>query len=221
MGYSLQSGVSFCFVGNRLIFLDLNGDRYICLPAAAEQSFQKLCDGEPLDSDDRHRLGGVCAGILVEAEQSSLPRACMPPPPATASLLEKACSPVSVGDMLPAFAHLLRASAALRLLPLRLVMSGLAKAKTKILPTSAGSDDRAGMIAAAFQQVALIATPLDKCLPRSIAVASRCIALGVSPTLVVGVKLQPFAAHCWVQAGQRILNERIDGIREFTPILVI
>jgi hypothetical protein len=44
---------------------------------------------------------------------------------------------------------------------------------------------------------------------------------GLYADLVFGVIRQPFAAHCWVQARGVVLNDRLDRVAEFTPILVI
>jgi len=38
---------------------------------------------------------------------------------------------------------------------------------------------------------------------------------------VFGVKLNPFSAHCWVQAGDIVLNDAIDHVTIHTPILVV
>jgi len=39
--------------------------------------------------------------------------------------------------------------------------------------------------------------------------------------LVLAVKLQPFAAHAWVQWQDLVVNDRVDAVRDFTPILVV
>lgn len=39
-------------------------------------------------------------------------------------------------------------------------------------------------------------------------------------TLVFGVTLEPFLAHCWLQTPDVLLNESYDRVRRFTPILV-
>ncbi|RYM07421.1 lasso peptide biosynthesis B2 protein [Sphingobium cupriresistens] len=41
------------------------------------------------------------------------------------------------------------------------------------------------------------------------------------PDVVLGVQLGPFSAHCWVQHEDRLVNDRVDMVRTFTPILVL
>jgi hypothetical protein len=40
------------------------------------------------------------------------------------------------------------------------------------------------------------------------------------PRWIFGVKLEPFAAHCWVQSGDTVLNDTVEVVRQYTPILV-
>ena len=48
MGFTLRNGISFCRVGDRIIFLDIVTDRYFCLSPEAEHSFRALAeDGTP------------------------------------------------------------------------------------------------------------------------------------------------------------------------------
>ena len=39
--------------------------------------------------------------------------------------------------------------------------------------------------------------------------------------LVFGVKLHPFAAHCWVQSEDLVLNDRLENVASFSPVRVI
>ncbi|MBV1686399.1 lasso peptide biosynthesis B2 protein [Novosphingobium sp. G106] len=59
------------------------------------------------------------------------------------------------------------------------------------------------------------------CLPASLALSRALGQAGTNYALVVGVKLNPFAAHCWVQAGDMVLNDDLETIRAFTPIRVV
>jgi hypothetical protein len=41
------------------------------------------------------------------------------------------------------------------------------------------------------------------------------------PDLVLGVRMMPFAAHAWVQDGDTVLNDTVDYVSAYTPILVV
>jgi hypothetical protein len=41
------------------------------------------------------------------------------------------------------------------------------------------------------------------------------------PQWVFGVKLTPFAAHCWVQDRTLILNDTVENVQKYTPIMAI
>jgi len=76
-------------------------------------------------------------------------------------------------------------------------------------------------LAAAFSALAPILGRAENCLPRSIAFHALAYAAGHVPSLVIGVKRDPFSAHCWVQDGTLVLNDSAEHVRIFTPILII
>lgn len=43
---------------------------------------------------------------------------------------------------------------------------------------------------------------------------------GLSADWVFGVQTWPFRAHCWLQAGPTVLNDTVDRVAGFSPILV-
>jgi hypothetical protein len=73
----------------------------------------------------------------------------------------------------------------------------------------------------AFESGALIRSAVDRCLPRSIALARVLARYGCRCEVVLGVKLRPFAAHCWVQTEQLVLNESVEEAARYTPILIL
>jgi len=73
----------------------------------------------------------------------------------------------------------------------------------------------------AFEHARLLRSAADRCLPRSIALACCLAARGVRPVVVIGVKLAPFGAHCWVQAGDEVLGDTAEEVLRYRPILVI
>jgi hypothetical protein len=44
---------------------------------------------------------------------------------------------------------------------------------------------------------------------------------GYAPRWVFAVRTWPFAAHCWLQAGDTALTDFADTLQPFTPIMTI
>jgi len=216
----MRAGISFCRVSGRLLFLDVPGDRYFCLDDAAERSFARLVGGDQLTSEDRQALDKLIAqGLLHPTDLATPPVPCVPPRAVDTSLLDIGRPPRAAG-LAASFAAQARAATALRLRGLDAVLRRVARRKAA-LPAAPPPRDALEKVAGAFDRLALLATPLDRCLPRSVAVAHRLLDRGVPPDLVIGVKLHPFGAHCWVQHGGAVVNDRVDTVRAFTAILVI
>ncbi|SMF60995.1 lasso peptide biosynthesis B2 protein [Allosphingosinicella indica] len=73
--------------------------------------------------------------------------------------------------------------------------------------------------AAAYRDVRRLIPLPPICLADSLAMRRWLARRGIAVALVFGVKLSPFAAHCWLQAGSRVVNDSLDNVRPFTPIL--
>lgn len=61
----------------------------------------------------------------------------------------------------------------------------------------------------------------SNCLSDSLALLSFFKSRGASADLVFGAKLDPFSAHCWLQDGDVLLNDRLDRIEGFAAVGVI
>ncbi|QNM83345.1 lasso peptide biosynthesis B2 protein [Sphingomonas sabuli] len=59
------------------------------------------------------------------------------------------------------------------------------------------------------------------CLADSLALLIFLQRHGATASLIFGAKLDPFAAHCWLQAGPTLLNDRLDRIEGFTPVAAL
>lgn len=219
MGFALRPGVSFCDVSGRLVFLDVHADRYFALSPAHEQTFRQLLDLP----DQAGRLAEGCPvpGLLVETDTPTALRPVTLHRVADASLLDDPNPSGRVFHLVGALAHIRRARHILRHGGLHHVLDDLARAKAAATPGSMPDPDRLRGMATAFEMTARLVRSHDQCLPRSIALARRCLAVGLPVDLVIGVKLRPFSAHCWVQAGSWLVNDHIDNVRSFTPVLTI
>jgi len=61
----------------------------------------------------------------------------------------------------------------------------------------------------------------DACLRNSLTALEFLGKYEVYPRCVFGVKMEPFAAHAWVQEGAVVLTDPIEHVRTFTPIMVV
>jgi hypothetical protein len=58
-----------------------------------------------------------------------------------------------------------------------------------------------------------------RCLLSSVVLSEFLARYGMRSQCVLGVKARPFAAHCWLECGGRVLNDSVERVRAFTPIL--
>lgn len=221
MGFALRPGISFCEVGDQLLFLDVPADRYFCLGESAEREFQLLLKtGGPAAAD-----GAVArmlkTGLLVEADGASLPTPSRAPQAPSSSLLDRPLPAAGTWLRLGVLRGLVVARLAVRLQPLERVLEQLVLRKARTRLRQADQADVMQEVAAAFDWTRTMMRSHDQCLPRSLAAAHRLAALGVEADFIMGVSLNPFAAHSWVQCGPCLVNDRLDAVRHFTPILCI
>ncbi len=59
------------------------------------------------------------------------------------------------------------------------------------------------------------------CLFDSLALVHFVARFGLYPDWVFGVRAEPFEAHCWVQAGNVVLNDTVERVSAFTPIMSV
>jgi hypothetical protein len=60
-----------------------------------------------------------------------------------------------------------------------------------------------------------------KCLVRSFLLLRHLRRHGLDARWVFAVRTWPFEAHCWIQAGQTVLNDARDRLEAYAPILVV
>lgn len=63
--------------------------------------------------------------------------------------------------------------------------------------------------------------PHNECLKDSLTLMEFLAAYELHPTLVMGVRVRPFAAHCWVQAEGVVLTDHESTVQRYSPILAI
>lgn len=204
--------LAFCIIDDRAIFLDVDGDRYFSLPARLNRAFvDGLAHPDGLRDEDREHL--IRLGILVEAARglpAVQPRLCSP-----TQMIE----PTDPRRML-FLAAITQSRMRFRVRYwrfARIIRTERHRRRTEQPP--AGTLEPARLYAS-FCALAAWFGEEDQCLARALAYRMIAMKHGHEASLVIGVKLDPFAAHCWVQNGDSLLNDRLERVRLFTPILV-
>ncbi|HTU11567.1 MAG TPA: lasso peptide biosynthesis B2 protein [Allosphingosinicella sp.] len=213
MQLRLAPHVSFGLVGERPVFLDLARDRYLILDGEAAAAFDRLRGPDPgLTEAQASRL--VATG-LFEQGPSPGPIAPLAAPAATAQLELEGTGRAGIGDRLAAWRLLRRVHSELRSTPLLTLLL-----RRACLPSRPGAAEAGGAPALArrFLRGRASAPQKPRCLPDSLALWDWLQKRGIASSIIFGVKLDPFGAHCWVQHGALALNEALDRVAEYDAV---
>lgn len=214
---ALAPGVHVAVVDDDLVFLDVPQDRYVCLPGVALTA--RVDAGRTaIDIDSPALLGELReAGLTTEAQAPRAPwRA--PPRPEVCTLRREVEAP-RLRDV---------PEGARAVTDLWVAYRGRSLAELlKMMPSpkgdapSTGSLDEVVRIAIRFQRWAPFAPTSAKCLLRTFMLRRLLRRRGQDALWVFGVRTRPFGAHCWLQADGIVLDDDVDRIAAFEPILVV
>jgi hypothetical protein len=204
----LRPGVRATPIDSDLALLDVGADAYVCLPeaGAAWRAGPKRPDGAALLAALRS------AGLALDT-----PAPASPPPDPTLPRRR-----IGGMDAAPTRHDIVRL--ALALVDLRRGYHRRAfrdvltfVRKRPATPTSA-DDPELRRLCAVFEQ-AVVWLPLSgKCLLRSFLLLRFLQRSGRDATWVFGVRLWPFAAHCWLQVEDVVLDDWPERLSPYTPI---
>lgn len=212
----MAPGAGYCEVGGELVFLDLVRDRYFALRGADRAAFERLRAGGPNDSEAMGRL--VATGFLARADgEASLASASIeiPAKDIAAWRNERFGFAMAVSTALA----LRRARRAMRAGRLASTIEERRRRKADI--GVAGADEAACRLAARYAASRWIHPEPPRCLVDALALDDLLLSQGLGVAMVFGVRLDPFAAHCWLQTPETVLTGTAAEARNFTPILVI
>lgn len=217
MTYALASGLHACVADRRLVLLSLPCDRYWMLPAAAEAAALRALTGKPLHAGDAPVLERLAArGLLRPSSCGNESALCTHPMPST-SMVEQQWERPALTEMLRSWFAVIGAMALLRLNGLEAMIDRVRASELR----RHANIERISVLASSFAELRFAVRTMDRCLPLSVALAVRAKREDEGVRLVLGVAGNPFAAHAWVQHGACLLNDRLDAVAGFTPILAV
>jgi len=210
MAWTLSPHVTFCVAAGEVIFLDTRRDRYFSLPGAKAECFQAwLANGTPgplptklafLSKEGLLRDGAQRHGVAPIQRQRPVAEV-----PVTQ---DWRAGFAQSWDVVGSFRSVRRA-----------LRGGLQPALDRITPPARATES-AAELAASFQWVRNKFPRRPKCLLDSLALLDFLHWQNAEATIVFGINARPFAAHCWVEHRGTVLNDSLDIVSPFTPILV-
>lgn len=205
---TLRADVHLACVGPDAVLLDVAHDSYHCLADGAEIC-RALESGEAsVSSSGLTEL--LEAGLLTQESVAVRRR---PPALPSRSVIHSPKRPFRLSDLRPAGAALGHVRQARKETGLQPYLQ---------LQGDVVDPDPLATIAAAKRFWTLLPyLPIEgECLVRSAMLAQFLRSLGLSADWVFGVRLCPFSAHCWVQVEDVCLNDDVERLLPYTPILV-
>jgi hypothetical protein len=227
MTLRLKPDLHWCVCAGRVVLLDLKADRYFCVPAGVDEAFLRAAEGDALP-DDRNKLQALLDRGLV-LDQGGVGGGGGGARPATRTIVAEADGDLfgealpraNAWDLLTVVVLQARAALQLRRQPLSVITRHVAAEGEAASRRPPGGLDRLLAIVSAFAASSLALREADRCLARALAAHAACCREGIAPKLVLGVQLDPFRAHAWVQLGTRVLIGDYEQVRLFTPIAVL
>lgn len=214
--YRLPDHLGACEVDGHMLMLDLRRDRYLQLDPYTAAALRRWRDQPEVSSREAGLTPLVERGMLIPAEPFRGPSRALRPVP-DRSLLDRAPRvPRRAWAVVPEIAATLWVTRG------RLRRSGLECAVREVRrrTPAATATDPAGHVAL-FRTARRLLPAAPNCLIDSLALSAFLARRSIHSELVFGVKLDPFAAHCWLQNDDAILNDAADSVTTFTPIMVI
>ncbi|MBP7703741.1 MAG: lasso peptide biosynthesis B2 protein [Caulobacter sp.] len=217
MAWHLAPAVTLAPVGDDLVFLDVEQDAYLCVPGGAGALRRTSYSVDVADPDLAAEL--AAAGLLEERPGASLGR--RPAPTAREDLGDIIRPHIGFGDRL-AFAASIVANGrryhgrALK----QIIAVATARGEGPSRFSGAPPDQALLRQAMIFERLLPWAPRQEACLYRSFMLLQFLGELGRDANWVFGVRTRPFEAHCWIQAGGVVLDDSVDHVASFAPILV-
>lgn len=219
MMLSLANHVVAAELAQQTILLDIRHGRYWAYPGLLRTLLADEGVQPGSASNDRMRQRLTSLGLVGKAPRSRFD-------------LEVAAAEVGVSDWLDCGGQVSpwfcakalwiqwQTARQLRALALEAIVGRLQARKAR---TASRPDNPAALASQvlAFRWTHSLIPPRDRCLMKAVALYDFLIDDHPDVTLVIGVRAAPFHAHAWVQAERLLLDDEIERIRLFKPILVV
>jgi hypothetical protein len=244
--YLLARHVFVCLHGEHAVLLDLLRDQYLALDAGTSDQLAGMIGDWPVRSPESlghlsHRDTGPVENMINDLLQRGLittdPDEGKSATPVTAPQPSEALfSTAELPDdttAVPLLTQTARTTALLiasgtaalrlRFFPIHRTIGRVARAGRRATSKQLAFDKNTARqgVALFYQMRPFLFSADNACLFDSLVLMLFLRRLGVFPQWIFGVRTGPFAAHCWLQHGRTVLNDSVENIRSYTPIMLV
>lgn len=237
--YALANHVFVCLQDEHVVFLDVRNDRYFALEAAKTRGLEAVVRGWPVRAEsaaislkDLSNSGvlDVLAerGLLTNgklAGKDATPIQCATPVDEIAA--DDTAERPGIGplDALRFSRAAIAASLLLKYMPFERVIRQAQWRRMQSLTRLGASTldrERTQTLIAIFSWLRpYFFTSKDACLFEALALSRFLGSHGIYPHWVFGVQARPFTAHCWLQHDGVVLNDTVEHVSQYTPIMLV
>jgi hypothetical protein len=228
--YFLSSQVFMCVTAYHWVLLDLESDKYLAIHRRDFEPLTRWLHG----SAAIRPPAGECSSATFELAGELVRRKLLTTLPQDGKMITaptiapstKALPQAAFGDRIaPHLKHLpsfLLASAkadySLRRKSIAQIVHGVRQRKELSHRHGAGAAED---LVRAFSVLRPIYPRDYLCLFDSLALIEFLAAHRLFPTWVFGVTSDPFMAHCWVQEGSTVVNDTVEHVAAFAPLMTV
>lgn len=221
----LPPHVHFCYRGDAVVFLDLARDDYTFVGADGAAALRCLSSLESSVTTPERRaaVNEMLDGGLLTTDRNT-GRAITPANIALATqpLLDDEALPVrrvSAGQVWNFFVASTVAHARLKWGQLHRTIAHVERRKASRRPTTPIDIEHARELVAVFGRLRSLFPRRYLCLYDSLALIEFLARYAMFPSWIFAVRLEPWAAHCWVQEADYIFNEELEEAAGYTPVM--
>lgn len=231
----LRNHAHLCRQGRYYVIMDLRHDLYLCIERFEFEALTRWLAGwqasgtnaslhavQP-DSDPRQLARQLIdRGILSESSAAG-----RPVQPLALERPHRELRGTPGGGKLdlskaPSFAcSALRAHILLKHSNIEKTVRSVERSKLAASPSGPLEEDRIVRLVHGFNALRSLFPRNYLCLFDSLALLLYLFRQGVFPSWVFGVMADPFAAHCWLQTGDLVLNDSLERVSHYTPIMAV
>lgn len=221
----LAQNVHLCLLDGNAIFLDVERDKYVGLDASHTDILRRVLNQDESAADCESLIAQLIGQKLLtqDPRQGRPLRATEATRPARALFgydYDPPCE-VHAGHLFAFLLAYVQVIAWLRL-------GSLASAIRTVCPSQCKRARKRQVVDAelvhrlvlVFRRIRpLFYRARDNCLLDSLVLVAFLAKYSVFPHVVLAVAIGPFAAHCWVQHADLVLNDRLERVTKYTPIM--